>query len=96
VDQYHVEKDGTKTVIHLGKFDKTKHLEWLEKNPHKRPKPLAVRKQITHFYADGTLCDKTGRPRQTEVFYSNHYAEGISCRISVYILSFVLRNHVVS
>jgi len=67
VDQYHVEKDGTKTVIHLGKFDKTKHVEWLEKNPHKRPKPLAIRKQITHFYSDGTPCDKTGRPRQTEV-----------------------------
>lgn len=67
VDQYHVEKDGTKTVIQLGKFDKAKHLDWLEKNPHKRPKPRAHRKQISHLYSDGTLCDKTGRPRQTEV-----------------------------
>jgi endoplasmic reticulum lectin 1 len=69
VDQYHVEKDGTKTVIHLGKFHKAKHLEWLERNPHKRPKPMALRKQITHFYSGGTPCDKTGRPRQTEVVY---------------------------
>lgn len=67
VDQYHVEKDGTKSVINLGKFDKMKHLEWLEKNPHKQPKPLASRKQITHLYSGGTPCDKTGRPRQTEV-----------------------------
>ncbi|PNF24823.1 Endoplasmic reticulum lectin 1 [Cryptotermes secundus] len=67
VDQYHVEKDGTKTVIQLGKFDKAKHLDWLEKNPHKRPKPRAHRRQISHLYSDGTLCDKTGRPRQTEV-----------------------------
>ncbi|XP_021916263.1 endoplasmic reticulum lectin 1 isoform X2 [Zootermopsis nevadensis] len=67
VDQYHVEKDGSKTLIHLGTFDKEKHLEWLERNPHKRPKPLAHRKQIIHLYSGGTPCDKTGRPRQTEV-----------------------------
>lgn len=43
------------------------HLQWLEKNPHKRPKPVGQRKQLSHFYSDGTICDKTGKPRQTEV-----------------------------
>nr|CAD7446825.1 unnamed protein product [Timema bartmani] len=67
VDQYHVEKDGSKTTINLGRFDRNDHIEWLVKNPHKRPKPSALRKQISHFYAGGGLCEETGHPRQTEV-----------------------------
>nr|CAD7193930.1 unnamed protein product [Timema douglasi] len=67
VDQYHLEKDGSKTTINLGKFDRNNHIEWLVKNPHKRPKPSALRKQISHFYAGGGLCEETGHPRQTEV-----------------------------
>ncbi|XP_068085318.1 endoplasmic reticulum lectin 1 isoform X2 [Anabrus simplex] len=67
IDQFHQEKDGTRTVVHLGRFDKAKHLEWLEKNPHKRPKPKAVRKHVSHLYSGGSICDLTGRPRQTEV-----------------------------
>lgn len=67
VEQYHIEKDGTKTSINLGRFDRNKHLEWIESNPQKRPKPLSQRKQLSHFYSDGTVCDKTGKPRQTIV-----------------------------
>nr|CAD7427420.1 unnamed protein product [Timema monikensis] len=67
VDQYHLEKDGSKTTINLGRFDRNDHIEWLVKNPHKRPKPSALRKQISHFYAGGGLCEETGHPRQTEV-----------------------------
>nr|CAD7258790.1 unnamed protein product [Timema shepardi]CAD7573578.1 unnamed protein product [Timema californicum] len=67
VDQYHLEKDGSKTTINLGRFDRNNHIEWLVKNPHKRPKPSALRKQISHFYAGGGLCEETGHPRQTEV-----------------------------
>ncbi|KAK7864622.1 hypothetical protein R5R35_012401 [Gryllus longicercus] len=67
VSQFHIEKDGTKTVLNLGKFNKEKHFEWLEKNPHKRPKAIGSRKQVSHLYSGGTICDKTGRPRQTEV-----------------------------
>lgn len=67
VKQYHVEKDGSKTSIDLGVFIKDEHLKWLEKHPHKRPKPLAQRTQLSHFYSDGSHCDKTGKPRQTEV-----------------------------
>lgn len=67
VAQYHIERDGTKTILNLGKFDKQKHLEWIATHPHKRPKPLDSRKYLSHFYSDGTICDKTGNPRQTEV-----------------------------
>lgn len=67
VEQYHIEKDGSKTSINLGKFDRSKHLNWIEKNPQKRPKPFAQRKQLSHFYSDGKSCDKTGKPRQTVV-----------------------------
>lgn len=67
VEQYHMEKDGTKTSINLGYFIKSKHMEWIENNPKKRPKPLGQRTQLSHLYSDGTVCDKTGKARQTEV-----------------------------
>ncbi|XP_031845560.1 endoplasmic reticulum lectin 1 isoform X2 [Nomia melanderi] len=67
VVQYHIERDGTKTIVNLGKFDKQKHLDWIASHPHKKPKPPELRKQLSHFYSDGTICDKTGNPRQTEV-----------------------------
>ncbi|KAG5894970.1 hypothetical protein JTB14_009704 [Gonioctena quinquepunctata] len=67
VEQYHVEKDGRRISINLGLFDKQKHLDWIKQNPNKRPKPISQRKQLSHFYSDGSICDKTGKPRQTEV-----------------------------
>lgn len=42
-------------------------MEWIATHPHKKPKPLESRKQLSHFYSDGSSCDKTGTPRQTEV-----------------------------
>jgi len=67
VDQYHEDKDGKKTVINLGLWDKKKHLLWLEQNPHKRPKKGLSQKQISHYYTGGSVCDVTGRHRQVEV-----------------------------
>ncbi|XP_066590654.1 endoplasmic reticulum lectin 1 isoform X2 [Prorops nasuta] len=67
VNQYHLERDGTKTIVNLGNFDKKKHLDWITAHPHKKPKPPEVRKYLTHFYSDGSECDKTGKLRQTEV-----------------------------
>lgn len=67
VSQYHVEKNGVKVNIDLGKFDKKRHIEWIEAHPNKRPKSLGQRKQLSHFYSDGSFCDKTGKLRQTEV-----------------------------
>ncbi|XP_011300499.1 endoplasmic reticulum lectin 1 isoform X2 [Fopius arisanus] len=67
VIQYHVDRDGSRTMVDLGKFDKQKHLDWIEAHPQKRPKPMGQRKQLSHFYSDGSVCDKTGKLRQTEV-----------------------------
>lgn len=67
VEQYHIEKDGSKTSINLGLFDKKKHLEWIEQHPLKRPKPLTERTMLSHLYSGGSICDKTGKSRQTEV-----------------------------
>ncbi|KAK0178516.1 hypothetical protein PV327_007400 [Microctonus hyperodae] len=67
VSQYHVEKNGVRITIDLGNFNQKKHIEWIEAHPNKRPKPIGQRKQLSHFYSDGSFCDKTGRLRQTEV-----------------------------
>lgn len=39
----------------------------MKENPQKRPLPKNIRTHVTHFYHDGTICDKTGEKRQTEV-----------------------------
>lgn len=65
--QYHTEKDGTKTTVNLGKFDIQKHLEWIAIHPYKKPGPREIRKHLSHFYSDGTICEKIGQLRQTEV-----------------------------
>ncbi|KAF5306742.1 hypothetical protein FQA39_LY01500 [Lamprigera yunnana] len=59
VEQYHIERDGSKISINLGKFNKAKHLEWIFSHPQKRPKPKSQRTQLSHLYSDGSLCDKT-------------------------------------
>lgn len=67
VKQFHVDRDGSRTAINLGRFNKAKHLEWIENHPQKRPKPIRQRTHLSHFYSDGDICDKTGKPRHTEV-----------------------------
>lgn len=68
MEQYHIDAStGGKTTVQLGFFNVDRHIDWLKSNPHKQPKPIAIRKQISHFYSGGTPCDKTGRPRHTEV-----------------------------
>ncbi|XP_075224745.1 endoplasmic reticulum lectin 1 isoform X2 [Lycorma delicatula] len=67
VEQYHIEKDGSRTVVRLGTFDRAAHLEWLEKRPHKQLKSVESRTHVSLFYGGGSICDKTGQPRETEV-----------------------------
>ncbi|XP_032665515.1 endoplasmic reticulum lectin 1 isoform X2 [Odontomachus brunneus] len=87
VVQYHIEKDGTKTIVNLGRFDKEKHLEWIATHPNKKPKSLELRKHLSHFYSEGSNCDKTGTSRQTEVklkCVENHMASPSS--VSLFLL----------
>lgn len=66
VRQFHSDRTGSVTLF-LGFFDENKHKEWLKQNPDKRPAPKAIRTDISHLYQGGTVCDKTGEKRQTEV-----------------------------
>lgn len=68
VRQFHADKSGETSVM-LGYFDEDAHKEWLKENPQKRAisKVGGARAQLTHFYQGGTICDKTGEKRQTEV-----------------------------
>ncbi|KZC09119.1 Endoplasmic reticulum lectin 1 [Dufourea novaeangliae] len=84
VIQYHIERDGTKTIVNLGKFNEQKHLDWLAAHPHKRPE---LRKQLSHFYSDGSICEKTGNPRQTEVKLKCVEGQSVSpSSISIFLL----------
>lgn len=86
VEQFHIERDGSKTSINLGVFNKQKHLDWIREHPHKRPKPMEQRKQLSHFYSDGSVCDKTGQPRQTEVKLKCLEKAANPASVSLYLL----------
>jgi len=85
VDQYHEEGKGQKTVINLGRFNKEKHMEWLEQHPTKRPKQGEARKHVSHFYSGGDICDLTGKERQLEVKLKCKKADSPST-VSLYLL----------
>lgn len=85
VEQYHQEGTERKTVISLGTFDKELHLQWLKENPSKRPKPLASRKHVSHFYSNGDICDVTQKPRQLEVKLKCKRSDSPST-VSLYLL----------
>ncbi|XP_065564226.1 endoplasmic reticulum lectin 1-like [Artemia franciscana] len=67
VNQFHEEGDGTKTVIHLGSFNRENHLKWLQDHTNKRPKPHSERKQVSQYYTGGSVCDTTKKSRSVEV-----------------------------
>lgn len=87
VEQFHIEKfkDGgeRRISISLGVFDIYNHLDWLKRNPHKRPKPLSSRTYVSHFYGGGDICESTGKPRETEVKLKCVEAKG---SVSIYLL----------
>lgn len=59
--QYHDNSDGSQMKIHLGSFDRQKHIDWMKAHPSKA---FAVtRPSANHLYADGAVCDVTKSPR---------------------------------
>jgi endoplasmic reticulum lectin 1 len=86
VRQFHVDKLGSKTSILLGIFDEKAHKEFLQAHPEKRPKPIGQRKQISHFYPHGSVCDKTGKQRQTEVILKCMENAPSASTVSLYLL----------
>ena len=89
MEQFHEEKGTRKSVISLGRWNRDKHLEWLERNPDKRPKKGKTPKMVSHFYGDGDVCPETGKPRHVEVKLKCKYsdaASGASDTVSLYLL----------
>ncbi|KPI92913.1 Endoplasmic reticulum lectin 1 [Papilio xuthus] len=86
VVQYHVDRTGEKTTLLLGKFNEEAHLEWIKENRGKAPKPVDVRTSVTHFYSGGDVCDKTDKPRQTEVKLKCLENSSSPAQVSLYLL----------
>lgn len=86
VKQFHIDKIGGTTSIIVGTFDEDAHKEYLITHPEKRPKPKSQRKQIIHFYSKGSLCDKTGKPRNVEVVLKCVENAQSSSAVSLYLV----------
>ncbi|KAJ0175790.1 hypothetical protein K1T71_008949 [Dendrolimus kikuchii] len=86
VKQYHVDRTGEKTSLLLGKFDEQAHLHWIKENKGKAPKPIEQRTSVSHFYSNGDICDKTGKPRQTEVKLKCLENSSSPAQVSLYLL----------
>nr|XP_049696424.1 endoplasmic reticulum lectin 1 isoform X2 [Helicoverpa armigera] len=86
VVQYHVDRTGEKTTLLLGKFDERAHLDWIKENKGKAPKPVEYRTSVSHFYSNGDVCDKTGKPRQTEVKLKCLENSSSPAQVSLYLL----------
>jgi endoplasmic reticulum lectin 1 len=94
VKQFHVDKLGGTSTIMLGTFDEDIHKEFLISHPEKRPKPKAQRRQLIHFYSKGSMCDKTGRPRQVEVALKCLENAQSPSAVSLYLLEPTTCNYV--
>ncbi|XP_072939191.1 endoplasmic reticulum lectin 1 isoform X2 [Epargyreus clarus] len=86
VRQYHVDRSGAKQSLLLGEFDERAHLQWIRENRGKAPKPVEQRTSVSHFYANGEICDKTGKPRQTEVKLKCLENSSSPAQVSLYLL----------
>lgn len=74
------------TSLILGFFDEDKHKQWIQNHKQKLPKPLGQRKQLSHFYQGGTICDKTGKKRETEVVLKCMENAQSPSKVSLYLL----------
>lgn len=69
IQQVHREKGKPDEIVTLGLFNMQDHIKWLSENEDKKPKLNAkgTRNVISHFYSSGSVCQKTGEKRETEV-----------------------------
>lgn len=94
VRQFHIDKLGSKTSILLGVFDEKLHKDFIDSHPDKKPKKNVPRKQISHFYAGGSVCDKTGQQRQTEVVLKCLENAPSRSSVSLYLLEPKVCNYI--
>lgn len=81
MEQYHEEKDGSRTSILLGTYNQDKHIAWLESNPTKRPRAVAGRKQISHMYTDGSHCELTSNTHKNTALYDHRRHLFLHCSL---------------
>uniref|UniRef100_A0A6M2DQP2 Endoplasmic reticulum lectin 1 n=1 Tax=Xenopsylla cheopis TaxID=163159 RepID=A0A6M2DQP2_XENCH len=86
VEQYHIETDGRRTSLLLGKFNEDAHLEWLKQHPNKKPAAPGHRTHLSHFYSEGSFCEKIGKRRQTEVKLKCLENSSSPSAVSLYLL----------
>ena len=55
-------------------------------HPDRRPKSKSIRTEISHFYQEGTVCDKTGEKRETEVKLKCLLNSASPAQVSMYLL----------
>lgn len=70
----------------LGFFNEDAHREWLKLNPEKAPKPNGASVSIWHHYEGGTRCDRTRKPRETDVKLTCTSVASSPTSVSMYLL----------
>lgn len=87
VRQFHIDRNGVETSVMLGFFDEELHKKWIDEHEEKKPKPVGLRAHLSHFYQGGTLCELTGKRRQTEVkLKCMDSKSGSSTSVSLYLM----------
>lgn len=86
VEQYHEEKGIKKQIITLGKWDQKEHINWMDKNHSKKPKPGKTPKQVSHLYSNGDSCDMTNKARKVEVKLKCRNISGHPDSVALYLL----------
>ncbi|ESO08691.1 hypothetical protein HELRODRAFT_184040 [Helobdella robusta] len=66
IRQYHDEHDFRRE-IKLGVWNEEKHLQWVNSNSYKKPKPYSERKSLYNLYGDGDYCEEVKKNRMVEV-----------------------------
>lgn len=86
VRQIHYEKNSEETSVNLGYFNKESHLKWLAEHPERKPKSKEVRSEVSYFYENGDVCDKTNQKRKTEVKLKCLRSGASPTAVSMYLL----------
>jgi len=88
VSQYHEDEKSKKRLnIILGSWNLEKHLDWLNKNPSKRPSSISKdRNSVSQFYSNGDYCELSNKNRVVEVKYKCIRNKPTSHAISLYLL----------
>lgn len=70
----------------MGFFDEELHKKWLDENESKKPKSIGSRTHLSHFYQGGSMCELTGKKRQTEVKLKCMDGAASSTAVSLYLM----------